>query len=80
LATTTILKRGFKSKAEKLAIEYREKLGIQVWSPICAFKLAKFLNVAVYTATEFFTNPNDLQMVCGEIGKVSEWSALTMLT
>ncbi len=80
LATNTILKRGFKSKAEKLAIEYREKLGVQVWSPICAFKLAKFLNVAVYNATEFFTNLSEVQTLCGEQGQVSEWSALTMLT
>ena len=80
LATNTILKRGFKSKAEKLAIDYREKLGIQVWSPMCAFKLAKYLNVAVYNAIDILPNSNELQMLCGEIGKVSEWSALTMVT
>lgn len=65
-------KRGFKANAERLAIEYREKLGIKAWEPLCAFKLADFLSIPIYCATEF-GYPEHI-LINGE------WSALTMPT
>lgn len=68
-------KRGFKTKAEKLSDEYRAKLNIQAWEPLCAFKLANHLNIPIYTATEILGENNYLDTLNN-----GEWSALTMPT
>ena len=78
LATKNILKRGFKAKAEKLAIQYRESLNIHSCDPLCAIKLAEHLKISVYDATEFITKPSEINLLSGANGKDCEWSALTM--
>ena len=80
MATEPLLKRGFKAKAEKLAIEYREKLLLHACAPICAFKLAANLNVPIYSATEFLTLPDEMTRLAASNGDACGWSALTMTT
>ncbi len=80
MAAKSILKRGFKSKAEKLAMNYREALGIHPCAPLCAHKLAEYLEAPVYSATEFLTQPDQIELLSGENGNACGWSALTMIT
>lgn len=76
----TPFKRGFKSKAEKIADEYRKVLDIHACAPLCAFKLAEHLKIPIYSATEFLELAECESILKGENGKPSEWSALTMET
>jgi len=68
------LKRGFKANAERMAIQYRKDLEIHPCGPLCAFKLADFLKVPVYQATQFLTQPEYITLLSNNC----EWSALTM--
>jgi len=74
LATKSILKRGFKANAERLAKKYREELKIHPCAPLCAFKLAEHLEVTIYQATKYFVLPNEIAWLSNDC----EWSALTM--
>ena len=47
MAKKSILPRGFKTHAEKLSEGYRAQLSLDKTSPLCAFKLAKHLNILV---------------------------------
>ncbi|WP_284653163.1 ImmA/IrrE family metallo-endopeptidase [Flavobacterium terrisoli] len=78
MATSTTLKRGFKAKAERIATEYREKLGIHPCAPLCAFALAKFLDIKVHDATHFLSGLDDVNRLSGLDGSDCGWSALTM--
>lgn len=80
MASTSILKRGFKAKAEKIATECRENLKIHPCAPLCAFKLAQFLNVNVYNATEFLKDDYEIRKLEGIEAEEYGWSALTMDT
>lgn len=80
MAAKSILKRGFKANAEKLAKHYREKLNIHPCAPLCAFKLAKHLQVPIYSATEFLKLPHEINLLSGTSGSDCGWSALTMIT
>jgi Zn-dependent peptidase ImmA (M78 family) len=75
LSNNKLLKRGFKSKAEKLSISLRDQLSLKAWEPICAFKLAENLKIPFYKATEFVSTENEIETL-----KRNEWSALTMET
>jgi Zn-dependent peptidase ImmA (M78 family) len=76
LANQSVFKRGFKAQSERLALEYRSKLSIQAWAPLCAFKLAGFLNIPIFNATDFLTTQAEREMLADDCG----WSALTMET
>lgn len=78
MATKSILKRGFKAKAERLAKEYRVNLGVHPCAPLCAFKLAEHLEIKVQPATDLLALPNEINRLSGANGKDCEWSALTM--
>lgn len=80
MATRTTLIRGFKAKAERISLDYRDKLGVHACAPLCAFKLAKYLNIAIYGATEFVTDKMELLKLEGKECEDYGWSALTMLT
>lgn len=71
----TTLKRGFKANSEKLANEYRAKLGIHPCAPMCGFKLAQHLGILIFTASEI--DPKLAEVLYNEN---SGWSALTMTT
>jgi Zn-dependent peptidase ImmA (M78 family) len=77
VAQQNLLHRGFKTNAEKTALEYRKKLNLLPHDPLCGFKLAEHLEIPVHTACEIFpegTNLDDL------LEKDKGWSALTMKT
>lgn len=74
------LQRGFKAKAEKIAVEYRQALGKNPWDPLCAFDLAKHLNIEVYSATEFIKDIKFVESLSTTGKEGSGWSALTMTT
>lgn len=80
MAQTSLLPRGFKSKAEKIALEYRGRLNLLPHEPLCGFELAKHLNIAVHTPPSFFGDNTDIEALVGIPGKNSGWSALTMKT
>lgn len=72
------LVRGFKAKAEKIAINYRKVLGKSEKDPLCAFELAEHLNIMIYTPDEIFQDgESGTNAFCDEI---YGWSALTMVT
>jgi Zn-dependent peptidase ImmA (M78 family) len=74
------LKRGFKANAERLADKFRADLNIHACAPLCAFRLAEHLGVAVYSATEIDDSQSSFDVLSGSNGKECEWSALTMKT
>ncbi len=80
MAKESNLKRGFKAKAERLAIHYRKQLTLHAWDPLCAFKLAENLQISIYDIREFVKDSTQLSLVSGNGGTDSEWSALTMVT
>ena len=80
MANKPVLKRGFKANAERKALEIRKSLGLSPWSPLCAFKVAEHLKISVYDATEFVNSPSSINILTGNSGHDSEWSALTMWT
>lgn len=75
MSSTQLLKRGFKAKADKLSTSYREQLNLKAWEPICAFKLAEYLKIPFYKATDFVSSSYEIETL-----KKNEWSALTMVT
>jgi Zn-dependent peptidase ImmA (M78 family) len=74
LAAKIKLQWGFKSKAERLALQYRDELKIHACAALCAFKLAEHLKVPISQATKFLTLPNEIEWLSNDC----EWSALTM--
>lgn len=74
LATSNILRRGFKAKAERLAKSYREDLNIHPCGALCAFKLAEHLSVPIHPATKFLSLEDEILWLSQDC----EWSALTM--
>lgn len=80
MAAKDILQRGFKSKAEKLSIGYREQLGLRAYAPMCAFKLAASMDISIYPATDFLNDAKEIQSLSATGAGGSGWSALTMKT
>ena len=80
MAKQSLLQRGFKSKAEKIALEYREKLNLLPHDSLCGFELAKHLKIPVYTPEKIFPKDTNLDDLIGTPGKDKGWSALTMKT
>lgn len=80
MAAKSILKRGFKADAERLAKQYRESMNIHPCAPLCAFKLAEHLKIPVFAATDFVSLPREIELLSSNNGSNSGWSALTMLT
>ena len=76
MATKSILKRGFKAEAERLAKQYREELNIHPCAPLCAFKLTEHLQVPIWKATEFIKTSREIDLLSKDCG----WSALTLIT
>lgn len=79
MATKSILKRGFKANAERLAKQYRESMNIHPCAPLCAFKLAEHLKIPILSATDFLSLPKEIELLSADNGSSCGWSALTML-
>lgn len=75
-----VFKRGFKTQAERLAQDYRVLLGIHPCEALCAFELARHLNISVIPATDLISESEFEKELKGIDGKPSEWSALTIKT
>jgi hypothetical protein len=76
----SILPRGFKTRAEKIALNYRKELNLLPHDPLCGFELAEFLNIPVHTPDLVFGEGTNLSELVGTPGKDRGWSALTMKT
>lgn len=66
------LPRGFSSKAEKIAEDYRGKLKLHPCDHLCAFKLADFLGVSVCQPADYGLDATSLERVTG-------WSGLYLV-
>jgi Zn-dependent peptidase ImmA (M78 family) len=64
----SILPRGFKTKAENLAVEYREKLSVHPCGPLPSRKLAEYLEVPVHCVSNIVEDENDLELIMGVEG------------
>ncbi len=80
MAKTSLLPWGFKAKAEKIAIEFREKLELKKHDPLCGLILAEHLSIPVYSPEEFLPPGTDMNDLVGSKSKDNGWSALTMIT
>jgi hypothetical protein len=69
-----ILPRGFKANAERTAVEFRKAMGLTASGPLCAFDLAKHLDIPTFSPSEFLSE-SDAQRL---MGRESGWSGLTM--
>jgi hypothetical protein len=77
VAKTSLLPWGFKAKAEKIAIEFREKLELKNHDPLCGLILAEHLSIPVYSPEEFLPPGTDMNDLVGSKSKDNGWSALT---
>lgn len=77
MAKKELLRRGFKAEAERIAIKYREELGIHACAPLCAFDLAKYLKISIHPITDFNIGEELPETITGNN---PEWSALTFAT
>lgn len=80
MAKKSLLPRGFKAKAEKIAISYRKELGIQPHEALCGFVLANHLKIKVCKPLDIFPKNTNIDDLIGTPEKDNGWSALTMIT
>lgn len=73
------LKRGFKAEAERISTNFRRELGLESYEPLCAFDLAKHLNIEIISPVTLGLNLKELNLLMGNSEKSSGWSALTMV-
>ena len=78
MATKSYLKRGFKAKAERISTSLREELGLEPFSPLCAFDLASHLGVEIISPGSLGLSPKELSILMGTKRIGSGWSALTL--
>lgn len=73
----SVLPRGFKSEAEKIALQFRSDLHLKPHAALCGFVLAKHLNIPVFTPSDYFLPGQNIDAL---VNSDSGWSALTMKT
>lgn len=54
MPSKSVLKRGFTTEAETIAVYYRQELGISKFDPLDAFHLAKHLEIPIFSLDEVF--------------------------
>lgn len=54
MPSKSVLKRGFKAEAERLAEQYRGELNLSKFDPLDAFLLAKHLEIPIFSVEEAF--------------------------
>jgi Zn-dependent peptidase ImmA (M78 family) len=75
--SSSLLPRGFKAEAERIAEKQREEAGLSKFSPLNAFDLAKQLGIPVCPVTEILTELQ-AEKIIHPIDKSQEFSALWM--
>lgn len=78
MAKKSLLPRGFKANAERIALQFRKDLNLDHSDPLCGFKLAEHLKITVYKPTDIFPPGTDVKKLVGTENKNNGWSALTM--
>jgi len=63
-----MLRRGFKSEANKYAREFRSELGVPPHGPLCPWQLAEHLSVPVYDLSEFAKAESDAAFFLSDEG------------
>lgn len=63
MPSKSLLKRGFKAEAERIAEKYRVELGIHKFEPLDAFNLADYLEIPVFTVDKAFEGDESNPMV-----------------
>ncbi len=76
MPSKSLLERGFKSKAEKIAEEYRAELGISKFDALDAFALAEHLNVSVFTVDDAFDDKSSPHYI--SMSDTTKFSAMWM--
>lgn len=72
------LRRGFKTEAEKIAVEYRHILKLKDYDPLPALQLATHLNIEVLSPEKIIgLSPNCLNELLHGTGS-NNWSAVTI--
>lgn len=69
--------RGFKSKAENVAINCRRNLGLKDYDPLSSFSLAEHLNLRITNPLELGLGENHLNELLSGHGSTC-WSAITI--
>ena len=78
MPSKSVLKRGFKAKAERLSEKFRQDLGISKFDPLDAFTLATHLEVPIFSVNEIFSaNPSSSYK--SQLNDTSKFSAFWML-
>lgn len=80
MAKTSLLPRGFKAEADRIASSYRSELGLRVHEPLSGFTLAEHLKVKVFTPLEFHLDAAELKNIAGAQNIDTGWSAVTLKT
>lgn len=69
--------RGFKSKAERIAQDFRVQMGLSVFKPLCAYKLAEHIKIPIFTVEDVFSE-NESHPHFTRLKDTSKFDALWM--
>lgn len=72
-----MVQRGYKAWCERIAEQYRSKLGVEKIAPLCAWKLAEHLNVKIWMVEEIPDLPKETLAHLVGAGQ-GMWSAATL--
>ena len=70
-------RRGFKKWTDEKVLEIRKQLGLQEYSPVCAFELCQLYHIPIFTPCDFPDLPSKYRSELLGNG-ASYWSALTI--
>lgn len=73
---TSLLPHGFKARAERIAVDFREELDIEAYDPLSAFDLAKHLSITVQTPIQAGLTKSEAHIL---MRNGSGWSGLTLV-
>lgn len=76
---SSILPRGFKAEAERIAVRYRQELRLSPFAPLNAFKLAEHLKVLVIPVSKLGLSSECLGHLHGTSLTRAQWFAMTMI-
>jgi len=74
----SILPHGFKAQAERISEAYRKELGLTIFCPLDAFRLAEYLEVPIVCITKTLSQ-DDLVKLIGTKSAPKDFSATRMI-